>query len=204
MLQFPTLVRIRRSLERLSGKGLLSVVGHLIENEQSATIVNGIFRQLHFDGDRNTREFLNDLSNLCQNIETQEKNDNHDQQKTRITNKKDKTSHCQFVEIPDSLMNEIASYLNIEDIFSGWIHVNRRFMEIGINSNIELTEWNTKWISQVEGFPPRFSMKPLLWKVKNLTYNRNDSVNMVVLLDICQSQHVKTFKIGMLIVVLTV
>ena len=193
-MKFPTLIAIRRSLDKVSDGGLLNVVNHLIKNNHSSTIVSGIFRQLYFEGDSNSQEFLDELLTLCQNIEKQDKED--DVKQMAIDKGIDK-SKPKINDIPDSLMNHITSYLNMKDIFNGWVHINRRCSEIGIYNNIELIEWDTQWIHKLNKHPPKFSMKQLLFKMKDLTWHGDDQTDMESFLNLANLKRIKTIMIGM-------
>ena len=188
-MKFPTLVRIRQSLENVSEKGLLCVVNHLIKNNHTSTIVSGIFRQLYAEGESNSQDFFNEFLDLCQNVEQEE-----------TCTKQITPSNCCLDKLPDTLLNHVVSYLDIQDIFNGWNHINRRCVQVGgikDNCNLESMKWSTKESNQLNKHSPKFSINPFLSKVEHLSVDIGDEMDMDNMVHLVTKKCIKTLCIRM-------
>ena len=137
MSKFSTLIEIRKCFTSCHIRDdkdiVLKLVEYLLDNNHGSTIISGIFRQLYWEGENNSDEFLNDLLQHCKTITKNDKNKNKKTEKKRFNGT--------FDVLPDSLLCHIGSYLTTSEIFSEWDLVNRKFLQMGLKPEI-LTQWN--------------------------------------------------------------
>ena len=108
--KFATLLMIKSSLDSLkdSKSGILTFVQHLLDNDYGSKVINGIFRQLYWEGEKNSVEFYNKLLKCCTNIQL------NDETKQIFEDENNNTT-CEkacgeFEIVADSLLCQIGSY----------------------------------------------------------------------------------------------
>ena len=169
MSKFSTLISIRRCFDSVTisnEKRVVSkLVEHLLDSNHGSTILRGIFRQLYWEGEDNSEQFLNDLLSCCQKITSK---DNTEKKIKKIG------INCAFDQLPDSLMCHVGSFLTTREIFSKWDLVNRRFLQMGLKPEI-LTQWNfsnyDKNYYKINS--SKFDISPLLQQIESFSLDEH-------------------------------
>ena len=154
MNKFSTIIDFRKCFDSVdicnNNEVIVKLVQHLLDNNHGSTIISGLFRQLYWEGENNTSEFLNDLLNYSKQIT-----------RTHTDTQKDKVNGT-FDLLPDSLLCHIGSFLTTRGILCKWDLINRRFLQMGLKAEI-FTQWNVD-----ENCPKilsKFDISPLLQQV---------------------------------------
>ena len=183
MSKFSTLIAIRKcftSTHTCNDKEtVLKLADYLLDNNHGSTIISGIFRELYWEGENNSDEFLNDLLKYCTQITQNDKNHNKEKFKNNGT----------FDVLPDSLLCHIGSYLTSREIFGKWDLINRKFLETGLKPEI-LTQWNFNGdddtnYCQINSC--KFSVAPLLKQIE--FFDMNEST-----VELAEEIHIESMK----------
>ena len=185
--QLVLLSQIRQCFEQFTCATTQSLVKFLVDEGKQSIILNGIYRQLYYDGDSNQIQFL-------QSLLSQSKQFIQSQSSTNDTSINAITNDNHFKRLPDSLMCEIGSYLSSKEILTKWNIVNRKFLEIGYKPETH-TKWDFSYKSEanIEIDPPKFRINTLVSKLKIMKYNSDFSS----LFNLSDAKNAQSVAIGM-------
>ena len=193
--KFATLLSIRSCLHSLDGSkdGIINLVQHLLDNDRGPTIISGIFRQLYWEGEKNSVEFYDKLLKCCANIYME------NETKQNCEDEDNNTPHkpvCgEFEIVPDSLLCQIGSYLETSQIFNTFQHVNRRFFQMGMKPEIFI-EWG--YGHQYTRANCKFDIIPMLNKCKLKRFNLNKhNIDWCKKIDLAGMKSLQHVELGM-------
>ena len=167
-MKFKSLMKFRSLLDQLSPEGLTLFINHLIQNDRASTIISGLFHELYSQGESNTQEFFNQLVDVCNSIIL--KDSNNSKTKVTLTKEKQKQNNNTLSNLPDPILSHIGSYVTLNDLLIHWNHVNRRFLQIGMQEQT-VAKWDYDsiecddfllFMENAQKKQSKFSIEPML------------------------------------------
>ena len=177
------LIQIRQKLDFISDDDLIKFVEYLIHENQRSIIVSGIFRQLYEQSASN--ELLHNLHSKLHEFYSS---------RSRKVSANSQDANILFTNIPDNLLCNIGSFLSIQDIFTSWNHVNRRFLCVGLKPET-FTSWDSDGDIEenISNHTPKFKLDCILSKIEYFNYNCDFSD---IITDLSKFKALKSLKIG--------
>ena len=196
--KFASLIELTSLWDSLDTQNFLSVLKQVLEidaiGSYKKAIISGIFQQLYHEGESNDYFFYEHLLTLS-------KDELQSQSQSSITCKQNENK---FEQLPDGLLCHIATYIDAKNVFCKWNHVNRKFLQIGLNpSSIKHFEFSFAYSWKVKQNVPKFKYDVTLSKLESLMNSqilssRNDIKGIA---DQISIQHLRVLRIGMFLFV---
>ena len=161
------LIDFHDTITSLSDVDFLQWIQQLVLFNHKKIIISGIFRELYHQGRNINMVTLNYMVDTANNIKAQTTG--------AVANIKpyQPRPHLNLMDhIPDTILSDIATYLQTQELFSNWNNICKKSLRIGMKPE-SIQHWNIarSLNSKNSQSLAKFEIYPLLSQVKNIKFH---------------------------------
>ena len=173
--QLLLLLDLHENLTKLDSTAFVTWLEYFVNNIDigKQTIIAGIFRELYSQGQSFDATFLTNLINQSNCLLPRE-NKHSDKARNGCNNEsniEENDSKTDYISgLPNSLLANIASYLETKELFANWNNVSHLFVAIGLSPEA-IKHWNCDDYDVSDTLlqnPPKFRLDTNAFKLESL------------------------------------